>query len=68
MTDQGRDFFYENGYYILRNAFDKEELAILRERARRIQERVRKTPMKGTRFFGVPDSVTDDAYTVTTLL
>jgi hypothetical protein len=60
MTDQGRAFFHENGYYILREAFGKDELAVLRERARIIQERVRKAPIKGTRFFGVPDSVTND--------
>lgn len=61
MTDGARAFFSENGYYILREAFDANELQVLRDRARAIQERVRNEPMKGTRFFGVPDNVTNDA-------
>jgi len=59
MTDEGRLFFSENGYYVLREAFDAEELALLREKAKVIQDRVRNVPMKGTRFFGVPDGVDD---------
>lgn len=60
MTEQDCQFFSENGYCILRNAFDAQELNILRERAGLIRDRVRKHPIKGTRFFGVPDHIVDD--------
>jgi len=60
MMDDVSLFFNENGYYILRNAFDADELQILREQAQGIRMRVRQMPMKGTRFFGVPDEGVDD--------